>query len=129
MAARSKVTRAAPRDPDSHILPAGALVLRQAVGTATADDGTVYEITTTMGLAPMVKNERTGLTWAPGWQALVDLARVEGVDGGPAVRATVQLEAANAKLQRIRKWLAERGQHGVGYAPCTELQDILDDKA
>lgn len=66
-------------NPNGQLIEAGAMILRQTVGTATL--GKVkYELTTTMAGAPLVKNCTTGLTFAFSWEDLVDQARAAGID-------------------------------------------------
>lgn len=64
----------------AEILSARALILRQHIGTATASDGTVFELATSMGGSPIVKNETTGLSYSLSWQDILEMAAAAGIN-------------------------------------------------
>ncbi len=63
------------------IIPAKAMILRHNVGTATGEDGTEYEMTTSVtDRSPLVKSSKTGKTFSLSWNDIINLAVQAGVD-------------------------------------------------
>jgi hypothetical protein len=56
------------------------MFLRIHAGSATTEDGTVYELSTNVDGSPIIRNGTTGRWWAPGWARLITQARQEGID-------------------------------------------------
>ena len=61
------------------IYPKDKLILRMDVGRAENGDK-VYEMSTTMNGAPIVRSEQTGKWWIIGWDELIKLAVEAGID-------------------------------------------------
>jgi hypothetical protein len=68
-------------DEIGELIPKDSMILRQAVGEASASDGKKYEMTLSMAMAPLVKSELTGKTFSLPWKDILTLAIRAGVDG------------------------------------------------
>lgn len=63
------------------IHPPESMFLRKNVGTAKADDGTVYELTTTFSDgSPIVNSDKTGKYFTLSWTDIINLAVDAGLD-------------------------------------------------
>lgn len=60
--------------------PKNSLFLRIDCGTASDDEGHVYELSTGLGGGLYVKSRVTGRIWSLGWQEAVRLAVEAGID-------------------------------------------------
>jgi len=59
----------------------GPLFLRESVGTARAEDGTEYELTTNVANAhPIVASSKTGRRFVLSWQDIIRMAQQSGID-------------------------------------------------
>lgn len=74
-------TATAQRDAIGKLCPSSSMFLTVHCGTATAADGTVYELGTciTTG-SPIIRNKTTGRSFLVGWTELLELAKRAGID-------------------------------------------------
>lgn len=63
------------------ILPEGTMILREEIGHASQEDGTVYEVCVSLGnRTPLIRNNKTGKWFQLDWQDIIELAKANGVD-------------------------------------------------
>ncbi len=62
------------------VIEANALILRKTIGTAELPNGDPLELSMGMAGDMLLKNERTGITYAMSWTALIKLAIEEGIE-------------------------------------------------
>lgn len=55
------------------------LIMREHVGTATAKDGTVFEMSQNLDRSPLIENKKSGKKYALSWAEIIDLAIENGI--------------------------------------------------
>jgi len=74
--------RAPSRGPFGQLLPEGAglVVYRELAKARMEGSNDEYTLANGMGGSPVITSSRTGRVWTIDWEALIDLAVIDGID-------------------------------------------------